>query len=226
MLQSKISRRLVTAVIAAPVSVALLSAPANAGKSSFISRTTGRTANVQWDQRDGTPTGSQFGNVHLGFLEAYETSSGRASVFGWITDFDCDPGEEPGGGHGEEPTEGVCDLLGDRFIDTPDIAFTVDSKLTTANLVGNLTIYGGGHGEAGVVGRPPINAVFTGVGDLAKESFTYRYSEGGTTYSDTYRASARNATVSGVMGPMLFENAASQSARITDFKSSFRERTK
>lgn len=226
MLDSKISRRLVTAAIAAPVSVALLAAPAAAGKSSFMSRTTGRTANVDWDQRDGTPTGGQFGNVHIGFLEAYETSTGRAQVWGYISDFDCDPGEEPFGGHEEEPGEGVCDYVGDRFIDTPDIGFTIDSKLTTARLFGNLTIYGGGHGEEGVVGRPPIDAVFTGVGDVSTERSTYRYTEGGTTYTETYRAARRSATVTGVMGPMLFENAASQSASLTDFKQSSKGRTK
>jgi hypothetical protein len=217
-------RILVLAVIGL---LALPAAPA-AAKSSFMARTSGKLADTFWTQVDGTPVGSSaFGNVHVGWLSAYETSQGRADVFTGIEDYDCEPGVLPGGGggHGEEPEESGCAFIGFRFGDGQGLTFKMDRKLKAARLTGQLTIYGGGHGSEGVVGRPRADIIWTGVGDLATDRYTYTYRDGDTTYTSTSRSQFRRATMSGFMGPMGFDPDLSGGS-LVNFKYSSRSRTK
>lgn len=206
-------------------------APAAHARSSSSYRESGRAAATDWIQWDNTPVGSgPFGNVHVGYLSAEETSKGLADVFGFIEDYDCEPGEFPGGGghfeefEEEEPEEG-CDWLGFRFIEDYDISFTMDRKLESARLTGQLTVHGGGHGEGGVVGRPFADVIWTGFGDLDTTRYTSRWREGDTFGSDSYRAKGRSATMTGSIGPMGFDPDWSGGSMYS-YSTSYRERTK
>ena len=248
MFNSTMSRRLATAAIAAPVTVALLAAPASAG-SSFYSRTTGKTASANWIQVDHDAAGNPIprgtvpvtGNVHVGSLSVYEVSRGNPEVYGEIFDFDCEPGFLPqgGGGHGfakpEPEPDPNCTALGVRFIqrlilDKPGDGVVIDRKLGFASVNGQLEL--GGH--AGVVGRPRIDTTWTGIGDVRRESYEYSYSEGGTTSTFSSTSSVRSATMGGVMGPMAWIQASCESpsplgcsgGTISNFKDVERSRTK
>lgn len=230
-------RRAGVLTLAALLSLLLLATSAGpaAAKSSFMSRASGSTADTYWTQVDGTPPGSSpFGNVHIGYLYAYETTTGKADVFGFIADWDCPEGELPSGGDphalpaegsDEEPPPGNCESKGSRFIESFDVPFQIDKKLSQARLTGTLTVYGGGHGEGGVVGRPYADIVWTGVGGTFTEKHSYRYRDGGTMESGTWQASSRSATMSGILGPMGFDPELS-GGWLSNFKTSSKSRTK
>ena len=207
---------------AAVLTLAAAGTPAHAG-SSYLSRTTGRVAMTDWTQvLDLRARG--FGNVHLGWLTAYETSNGVADVFAAIDDFDCPEGELPGGGGHEEPNG--CVYVGTRFLDGTGISFTMDGKLNSAHLEGVLNASTGGHeGPGDSLGTVTANFSWTGTGDATKTTTTFRYRENGTSYSETYRSTRRAATMSGVLGPMLFEDAAYAGGSMETFraKSQYRE---
>lgn len=210
------------AVVGAAAAVTVAAAvPAEAG-STYLSRTTGRAATTEWTQvLDLRSRG--FGNVHVGWLSAYETASGRADVFSVIDDFDCPDGQLPGGGH-DEP--GGCVYVGTRFLEGTGVPFTMDSKLGTAHIEGTLQASTGGHeGPGDSLGTVGANFTWNGVGDLQKSTTTFRYRENGTSYSETFRTTRRAATMTGVLGPMLFEQAASASGQMETFraKSHYRE---
>ncbi len=192
--------------LAATVAVVLTIAPtASSAGSSYISRTTGVAADAYWTQVDGTPVGtSPFGNVHVGWLNAYETSGGVGDAFVYIIDYDCEPGQLPGGGHGEESG---CTYIGERSGEGFGLEFSVDKKLQSAFLRGTLTMrQGGGHGgPGGVVGNPPVDMTWTGSGNLIRTTSTYRYNDGGTSYTDRYRSNSRQASLGGILGPMSFD---------------------
>lgn len=197
-------------------------APAEAG-SSYLSRTTGRAATTEWVQvLDMRSRG--FGNVHVGWLTAYETSNGVADVFSAIDDYDCPEGELPsGGGHGEP---GGCVWVSTRFLEGEGIAFTMDSKLSRAHLEGTLNASTGGHeGPGDSLGTVGANFTWTGVGDAEKSTTTFRYRDGTSSYTETFRTTRRAGTMSGVLGPMLFEQAVSASGAMETFraKSQYRE---
>lgn len=208
--------------------VAVGTQPVDAG-SMYLSKTTGTNASAYWTQVDGTEPGTTtFGNVHVGFLDAYETGSGRGDVFVFIDDFDCAAGELPGGGgHGDEPPSDGCVYLGSRIGEGYGLDFSVDRKLNRASLVGRITMTsGGGHGEPGnVVGQPPVDMTWTGTGTVASGSTTYRYRDGNTTYSGTYRSKSRQATLGGILGPMSFDPALSGGSMST-FSDFSKTRTK
>lgn len=205
------STRAVTPLLLVALVATLLVAlaPAADARSSSTYTVSGRAANADWTQVDGTPTGGRFGNVHVGYLTAEETSRGRAVVFGWIADFDCQPGQMPGhGGHGivfeDEPEpEPGCVHVGERHLSGWDVPFTFDRKLDRATLKGRLTLFGGHDGDQ--LGQPMANMTWTGVGTASRGSYTSRWVEGGTTYTDSYRGTSRNATVGGTLGPMGFD---------------------
>jgi hypothetical protein len=199
------------ALITALLSMAMTPTAAEA-RTSWTYRTSGYSADTSWTQIDGTPLGSAFGNVHIGWLEAREISKGRADVYGYILDFDCEEGKLPGhGGHGvfedeEPPVEDGCVHVGERYIEGgTNLLLTVDKKLTKARLTGTLTLYGGGHGDEGVVGRPPVDIIWTGVGGTYTSRFseTYKGEDGTYTYRGT--STGRQATMGGTMGPMGFD---------------------
>ena len=154
-------------------------------------------------------------------------------VFAYIDDFDCEEGQDPyGGGHGavaeEEPpaAETGCVYIGSRFGYGQDMELTIASKLTSARLTGSLVVEsGGGHGGGTVVGNPEVDITFTGIGDLGKGRYTYRYTEGGVTYSSSERSTFRQATVEGYIGGMTFAPDLS-GGNITQFSSTSKERSK
>lgn len=197
-------RRFTTGLAALAVLLLGLTAPVSAA-SSYISRTTGNAADAYWTQIDGTPVGTgPFGNVHVGYLNAYETGKGVGDVFVYIDDFDCEDGQTPYGGHGLDGSG--CTYIGSRFGEGYGLEFQIDKKLTSASLVGSVTmIQGGGHGEGGeVVGSPAIDMTWTGFGSVAKDWSFYRYSQDGNSYMDRYRANHRSADLGGSIGPMTF----------------------
>jgi hypothetical protein len=221
-------RRIAKLIVVAATALAMTAAPALAGSMSLY-KESGNAAQTFWTQVDGTPTGSALGNVHVGELYAYQTSPGQGDAFAWIDDFDCEPGKLPGGGgHGfdvEEEEPSGCEYVGSRFGEGFGLTFTIDRKLTTANLSGQLTVYGGGHGDGGVIGRPMANITWTGVGALIKQSSSWSYNDGTTTYSDRYRSTDRNAVMSGILGPMGFDPDLS-GGQISKFSAMSKSRTK
>lgn len=160
-----------------------------------------------------------FGNVHIGFVAAQEFSTGSAFVFGEIADLNCPVDFVPpsGGGHGvaleEEPPvepENPCEHIGFRQIQG-EVPFTANSKLTTASLGGEgvtIGIFGGGdpHGGGGVLlANVPINVTFTGAGDLARSTFTDRFTDGTSSFSARFSSLTRQGELTGVLGPMGFD---------------------
>lgn len=215
------TRRAAVAVLAA-AAMAAAAMPAHAG-TNYLSRTTGRVGLTDWVQvLDLRSRG--FGNVHLGFLSAYETATGVADVFAWIDDFDCPEGQLPGGGGHGDP--GGCTFVGSRTMEGSGVAFTVDGKLNTARLQGTLTASRAGHeGPGDPLGTVTANFTWTGYGDIVKTTSVFRYRENGVSYSDTYRSSRRAATMSGVLGPMLFEEAAQAAGSIEQFREKSQSRS-
>lgn len=196
-------RRFSALAIGLMITLGVAAAPASAG-SSYISRTTGRTASADWTQNDNTPVGTgTFGNVHLGYLSVYETSKNVGDVFVYISDFDCEPGQQPWGGHGDSE---ACLYIGDRIGEGSGLAFTMDRKLSSASLVGQITMsVSGPHGEPGEpAGSPRINMVWNTYGNLIKDWSTYRYSDGTSQYSDRYRSNFKMANLDGTIGAMTF----------------------
>lgn len=215
------------AAVAAATAPLLVSTalPASAG-SSYFSRTTGVAASTQWVQELDL---GAYGDWHVGQLYAYETSPGRADVFAFIDDYDCEPGAMPQpGGHGEEAAG--CTYVGARSLDGQGIGFTVDRKNARATLTGLLTARTAGDphsGEGGTtIGQVPADFAWTAVDSAVRSTSTYRYRDNdGNSYSETYRSTSRRAVMSGRLGPMLFEQAASSSGSIDSFSTSSRSRT-
>ncbi|MGH8946325.1 MAG: hypothetical protein ACRDVL_09250 [Acidimicrobiia bacterium] len=219
-------RRITILFIVVSTALALVAGPA-LGKSMFIYKESSRAVQTDWIQVDGTDPGSSpLGNVHIGFLYAYEISSGRADAFAFIDDFDCEPGKLPdGGGHGfEEEEPSGCVYVGSRIADGYGLEITMDRKLTQATLKGQMTVYGGGHGDGGPIGFPMANITWTGAGPLTKQSSTWRYDDGTTTFSDRYRSTDRAAVMSGTLGPMGFDPNLS-GGQMSDFNAMSKSKT-
>ncbi len=96
--------------VAAPFVVAL---PAQA----IVTRTsgTGEYVNVSWTELDPDDLLGLPGNVHVGYLYA-EAGPYGSYFYGNVTDFDCDDGEVPWGGHGVVVDEGL-DAVADAVVD-------------------------------------------------------------------------------------------------------------
>lgn len=207
--------RTAVALVAALATTAFIApTPVSAG-SSYMSRSDGTTAFANWTQVDGTAVGSSpFGNVHVGFLDAFVTTRGKADAFAFIDDYDCEPGKLPGGyviiddAGDEPPVEDGCVYLNSRFGEGYGLSFTVDRKLANATLKGQLVMSQFDPADphsGGVVGRPAVDMTWTGFGDVSTYRSTYHYREGGTTYSGTSSGSWRSATLGGILGPMSFD---------------------
>ena len=96
--------------VAAPIVLAM---PAQAG----VTRTsgTGEFINVSWTEMDPDDLLGLPGNVHVGYLYA-ESGPYGSYFYGNVTDFDCDEGEVPWGGHGvviDEGLDAVADAIAD-----------------------------------------------------------------------------------------------------------------
>lgn len=194
-------------------------------------RTDGFTANTWWTQVDGPPAAKAstqpFGNVHVGWLDAYETSRGKADAFASIDDFRCPTGVLPDhGGHGEKADENGCQYLGSRFGDGYGLAFTIDRKLGSARLRGALELFADGHGGDGtVVGRPTADITWNASGPTYRSVSTYRDQFGGTSYSERYRSQNRNASMGGTLGPMGFDPDLS-GGTISSYRSMYQQRSR
>ena len=198
------------------VAMAAGAVPASAGSSSMY-RESGYQASTWWTQIDGTPRGSRFGNVHVGELWAYQVSKGTGDAFGWIDDFDCRRDAQPWGRG--------CRYVGSRFLEGYGLDFTVNRRLESASLSGVLIAYGGGHGSEGEVGRPVAAVTWTGIGDISRSRYSYRWSEDGATYAGSYRGTGRQAVMGGTMGPMGFDPERS-GGWITSYSSRDQSRTR
>lgn len=205
------SRRALLALAATIVMVFPLAGTATAASSSH-GKSSGQTASADWVEYGELP--GVGGNVHVGFLYVDVYSSDGADIFGMVTDWTCDPGEEPGwGGHEvaiedeemeeEEPVEDLCDFESDRFISNEDATFSMNRKGTQASLVGPLRVEGHDGGDAAF---PQANMTWTAIGS----TYTYRASESFSdgTYSYTYRYTftGADAAIGGTIGAMGFND--------------------
>lgn len=231
-------RRIVLAACVAVLLVSMVAVAATA-KSQSKYRTDGKGASAYWTQVDGPPAADPstqpFGNVHVGWLDVWETSPGEGDAFVYIDDFRCPEGVLPGhGGHEviepepePEPDPDKCVHVGSRFGEGYGLAFRLDRRLSSGSLQGQLVLTHGGHGhEPGtVVGRPNADMRWTGTGTTWKSVGTWRTSGGGSSYFDRYRHTSRNATVSGTLGPMGFDPDLS-GGTLSSYSSMYHERSR
>jgi hypothetical protein len=182
-----------------------LAGPANAS-SMYFYRESGRSASVDWLEV-GTLPAPVLGNAHLGSLYVEDLGKGKFNIFGWVEDYECVDGALPGGGHREaakEEEDKDCVFVDYREIKAGDTSFSMDRKFTTATLTGTLTVVGGHDGE--VLGSPPVDMTWTGIGSLTKSTEEYTYDDGVSSYSSKYSFSGRDADVEGRIGPMVFDD--------------------
>ncbi len=199
------------AVAAALTLVAGAGLPASAS-TKFMSKDSGEFASVQWTEYGAIP--NVGGNVHTGFLDA---RSGKRSLeaFGFVEDWDCDPGESPyGGGHGEE---GGCDFVSFRefYGDESQLTLTVDRKLNSATLSGTLSAFDPHDGptDGGPTGvGPGVDITWTGVGSAYSSKYSESFTADGVRYRSRYSDTNREATVSGQIGTMGFADDADDEA--------------
>ncbi|GGI06107.1 hypothetical protein [Egicoccus halophilus] len=203
------------ATLAATMALTAVGTDAAEARERSSYRSSGNFASAQWIQVDDVPVGQNptVGNVHRGWLDVEPSGKDRADVWGWIEDFDCEPGELPGhGGHGfEEEEPSGCVHVGERWIDGYDVSFTMDKKLSSARLsapAGVITV-AGGHGDGDFFAQPPVDMVWNGVGDVRRSSWRETEKVGRTTYTYSYSSTSREATMSGRFGPMGFDPALS-----------------
>ncbi len=224
---SPTSIRLAAVAVATVPALLTTAVPAQAGDS-YLSRTTGFVGVTDWVQYFDfdNPT---FGNVHVGSLQAFETSPGVADVFAYIVDFECPPGVYPDPDQHGSPNG--CVYTGARQMEGQAVTFTSSRKGDTATLSGTLraSTPGDPHNPDGGgtnLGSVPVETTWTAVGDPVRSSSTYRFRGGGTVYSETHRTVAREATMSGRLGPMLFEQAYQASGSLERFTSTSRSRSR
>lgn len=227
MRRSTTTRRLGTVAVAALTALGLVATagPAQAG-SMFFSKSSGRLADIGWLEVGTLP--GVAGNAHTGNLYVDELGRSTAYVFGFVTDWECPEGvlpEHGGGGHGEEPTEGGCEPVGERFVDGGDVTFTMDKKLTSARLTGTLVV--SDHGGEGAV-TPPVDITLTGTGSTYTSKIVDSGSFEGTTYTYRYTFTGRQAVVSGRIGAMVFDDEPGETstASIGSYRSMSRDRTR
>lgn len=234
-------RRIVLTVALGALLIAV-AAPTVAARDMFFSRSNGFAVQTQWIQLDRDAGGNRlppmesrpFGNVHIGFLFAQQSSRGQAFAFGEIADLNCPVDYVPpfGGGHGgfEEP-ENPCTHIGLRSAQGENLPFQVDRKLTSARLGGpgvTIGIFGGGdpHGGGGeFIANVPLNVVWTGVGVVATSKGRQTYNDGTSTWTEAWNVRSRNATMGGVLGPMGFDPALS-SGSIEEYSNVSRSRSR
>lgn len=220
--------------ILTPLALALATAlplvvagPADAS-SMYFSRESGRTASVGWLEV-GTLPAPVLGNAHLGTLYVEDLGRGNFNVFGFVKDYECIEGALPGGGGHEgfdEEEESDCEFVDIRKIEAGDSTFAMDRKFNQATLKGTLTVIGGHDGE--VLGSPPVDMTWTGVGNAYASTEEYSYDDGQASYSSKYSFTGRDSVVTGRIGPMIFDDEPGEYsfAQMGAFKSVSRERTR
>lgn len=201
-------------------SLALTATPAAAAApDTWSSRTSGQAVEIEWTQDNRVSGDPLPGNYHIGSIRAEKGSFGTYA-YGWIDDFECAPGELPWG-HEEESG---CEYLGTRKVEgDEDLVVTIDKRLSRGTISGTLLVGGSGHDgheeepEPEVPGTPvPIKITVTGSGDTYRSTEVWREQGPDGDYSSSMRTISRGGTVSGSMGRMPFDPAAS-SARLLSF---------
>lgn len=107
-------------------------------------RTSGDTVqmDISWTEYDPDDILRLPGNTHVGFLSYFEESFG-AFMFGQVIDYDCDPGEVPGGGHGGAVSAAIVDeggeALSDAIVDSVETivqsgARTLDAEVLASSV--------------------------------------------------------------------------------------------
>ncbi len=194
------------AVAAALTLVAGAGLPASAS-TKFMSKDSGEFASVQWTEYGTIP--NVGGNVHTGYLDA-RGNSRSLEAFGFVEDWDCDPGESPyGGGHGDEGEEEFgCDFVSFRefYGDEDQLTLTVDRKLDSATLTGTLSAFDPHGGPTGA--GPGVNIIWTGVGSTYASKWSESFTADGIRYRSTYSDTNREAVVTGQIGVMGFADDA------------------
>lgn len=127
MTKSRSGRTVLSAAAIGFTALVVLPSPADA----VVTRTsgTGEYFNVSWTEYDPEDLLGLPGNVHIGFLYA-ENGPYGSYVSGNVTDFDCDEGETPWGGHGfsEAVVDETVKVAGDATEDA--IADIIDSGVS------------------------------------------------------------------------------------------------
>lgn len=224
-------RRIVTVAASTVALGAAVAAPSPAlAGDLFFAKSSGTIASTTWLEVGELPAAANApGNAHFGDLYVEDLGNGRSSVFGTVYDVQCEDGVAPylpGGGHGEPPAEGPCELLGVRFIEGGQVTFRIDRKTTRATLTGTLAV-GSGHGE-GPVGAPPVDITWVGVGD----TYTSREEGSGSdeygSYRYRYTFTGRDADIAAGsrIGPMVFDDEGGEysDAQLGRYRSSDRSR--
>ncbi|MBC7291923.1 MAG: hypothetical protein H5T83_11410 [Actinotalea sp.] len=126
-----------SSVLAATGAAALLlgaAAPAVAGERPRVDRwkVLEQRATVSWLEQDHDDASGRPGTVHTGGM-LVEKAYGNTDMFGYLADWDCEPGELPGG-------EG-CVLLTEYEIATAGAALEVDTRSGTAHLTGDVVLF-------------------------------------------------------------------------------------
>ncbi|NNF56400.1 MAG: hypothetical protein HKN03_18385 [Acidimicrobiales bacterium] len=113
---NNIPRPLIALSAAGLAGLALLPAPVAAGNSTVKSKGTGSSFNISWTEYDPDNLLGLPGNVHIGYLYA-ESGPYGDYAYGGVTDFECDPGESPWGGHGHSVVVDETDDVATDAID-------------------------------------------------------------------------------------------------------------
>jgi|GEM_PF-3498240 len=206
-------RRLTTALTATGAVLALTLSAAPAAQAGELeppqnerNASSGRSVTMSWLEVGRLP-GGVLGNYHQGWLGIESPADGSdPSVYGDVVDLECPPGVTPDdgwGGHGEEPKGPVCEAVAFRGIEEGDVTVVSDKRNRTARITGTLAVTD--HGTP--LGNPTVDIRLTGGSSTFVERYSSRYSDGGVVYSSTYSQTGRNATVTGRIGPMVFDDA-------------------
>lgn len=194
--------RALAAPAAACVAVAALASPAAAARPDGSTNVrSGQSASVSWVELDPKNLLGLPGNTHVGSFFADRGGFGGFAS-GQIADFQCAPGQLPGG-HGDP---GTCTPKGVRFLDGSAGTLTVTDR--TATFRGPVVVSNGGHGEPGsVLATVPASITWTSRTDLIRYRATNTYAEAGISYRSRVtglRSDVSTTRVTGALGRMGF----------------------
>jgi hypothetical protein len=165
----------------------------------------GERAFVSWTELDAEDKLGLPGNTHIGFLSIDDGAFG-SFAFGDIQDFDCDPGEEPGGHEGP----GTCDLKGVRFLKAQGGDLAVSGS--TATWKGTIIVSNGGHGGDGsVLAQVPASITWTTTSSLVRFRESFSVVDGTMSFRSRVtgtHSDMATTTVTGALGRMGFADDA------------------
>ena len=117
-----------------------------------------------------------------------------------------------------------CEAVAFRTIDGGDLTVTGDKRNRSARITGTLAV--SDHGSP--LGNPAVDIRLTGGSGTFVERYSSRYGDGGVTYSSIWSQTGRDGTVSGRIGPMVFDDAEGEysSARLSTWTEVSRTRVR